>query len=108
MIRIDVITIFPEFFAGPLGISIPGRAQDAGVVQRHDTSVGTFLQVYTHGLALRMAVATEVVPYGLHIEVQFPRYAVDASIRQVVLDPPQLIEGDVHDGWDFGLMTPTR
>jgi len=26
MLRINVVTIFPEFFAGPLGLSIPSRA----------------------------------------------------------------------------------
>lgn len=31
--RIDVVTIFPEFFAGPLELSIVGRAQAAGVVE---------------------------------------------------------------------------
>jgi tRNA (guanine37-N1)-methyltransferase len=31
-LRINVITIFPEFFAGPLGLSIPSRAREAGLV----------------------------------------------------------------------------
>ncbi|MGQ0641355.1 MAG: tRNA (guanosine(37)-N1)-methyltransferase TrmD [Gemmatimonadaceae bacterium] len=30
MLRINVVTIFPEFFTGPLGLSIPARAQAAG------------------------------------------------------------------------------
>ena len=30
--RIDIITIFPEFFAAPLGLSIPARAAAAGSV----------------------------------------------------------------------------
>ena len=30
--RIDIITIFPEFFAAPLGLSIPARAAGAGAV----------------------------------------------------------------------------
>jgi tRNA (guanine37-N1)-methyltransferase len=30
--RINVVTIFPEFFTGPLGLSIPGRAAEAGLV----------------------------------------------------------------------------
>jgi len=29
--KINFVTIFPEFFAGPLGLSIPSRARDAGV-----------------------------------------------------------------------------
>jgi tRNA (guanine37-N1)-methyltransferase len=32
-LRINVVTIFPEFFAGPLGISIPSRAAAAGAVE---------------------------------------------------------------------------
>lgn len=30
--RIRIVTIFPDFFTGPLSLSIPARAQDAGVV----------------------------------------------------------------------------
>ena len=30
--RIDIVTIFPEFFAAPLGLSIPARASAAGAV----------------------------------------------------------------------------
>jgi tRNA (guanine37-N1)-methyltransferase len=32
-LRISVVTIFPEFFAGPLGLSIPSRAREAGSVE---------------------------------------------------------------------------
>lgn len=32
-LRINVITIFPEFFSGPLGLSIPSRAREAGLVE---------------------------------------------------------------------------
>jgi tRNA (guanine37-N1)-methyltransferase len=32
-LRINVVTIFPEFFTGPLGLSIPSRAAAAGSVQ---------------------------------------------------------------------------
>ncbi len=31
--RINVVTIFPEFFRGPLSISIPGRTAEAGLVE---------------------------------------------------------------------------
>ena len=38
MIEIDVVTLFPEVLAGPLGVSIPGRAQERGLarVEAHD------------------------------------------------------------------------
>jgi tRNA (guanine37-N1)-methyltransferase len=31
-LRINVVTIFPDFFTGPLGLSIPSRAAAAGIV----------------------------------------------------------------------------
>jgi len=33
MLRVNVVTIFPQFFAETLGISIPGRARGAGAVE---------------------------------------------------------------------------
>ncbi|CAN5373808.1 hypothetical protein BH23GEM2_BH23GEM2_13500 [soil metagenome] len=33
MLAINVVTIFPDFFAGPLGLSIPARAAAAGAVR---------------------------------------------------------------------------
>lgn len=33
MLHINVVTIFPEFFTGPLGLSIPSRAAEAGAAE---------------------------------------------------------------------------
>ena len=44
MLRINVVTIFPEFFAGPLGLSILGRAREAGIVEYNVVD----LRDYTH------------------------------------------------------------
>jgi tRNA (guanine37-N1)-methyltransferase len=44
MLRINVVTIFPEFFAGPLGLSILGRAREAGIVEYKIVD----LRDYTH------------------------------------------------------------
>lgn len=44
MLRINVVTIFPEFFAGPLSLSIPSRAAAAGSVQYRVVD----LREYTH------------------------------------------------------------
>lgn len=44
MIRVNIVTIFPEFFAIPLAASIPGRAARAGLVQYRVTD----LRDYTH------------------------------------------------------------
>ena len=44
MLRIHVVTIFPEFFTGPLSLSIPARAAGAGAVSYHIID----LRDYTH------------------------------------------------------------
>lgn len=42
MLRINIISIFPEFFAGPLGLSIPKRAAEAGLVTYHCIDLRSF------------------------------------------------------------------
>ncbi len=44
MLKINVVTIFPEFFAGPLSLSIPSRAMAAGGVTYNVVD----LRDYTH------------------------------------------------------------
>jgi tRNA (guanine37-N1)-methyltransferase len=44
MMRINIITIFPDFFAGPLSLSIPARAAKAGLVEYNLID----LRDYTH------------------------------------------------------------
>ncbi len=43
-LRINVVTIFPEFFSGPLSLSIPSRAAEAGSVEYRIVD----LRDYTH------------------------------------------------------------
>src|SRR5437773_8973738 len=42
MLRIDILTLFPESFAPVLGTSIPGRAADKGLVSYHLTNIRDF------------------------------------------------------------------
>ena len=42
--RLNVVTIFPDFFTAPLGLSIPARAREAGSVEYHVVD----LRDYTH------------------------------------------------------------
>lgn len=44
MLRVNVVTIFPEFFAGPLSLSIPARAREASLVEYRVVD----LRDYTH------------------------------------------------------------
>jgi tRNA (guanine37-N1)-methyltransferase len=54
--RIDIVTIFPDFFTGPLGLSIPKRAAEAGLVTYRVVD----LRAYTHDRHRTV----DDVPYG--------------------------------------------
>jgi tRNA (guanine37-N1)-methyltransferase len=56
MMRINIVTIFPDFFTGPLRLSIPGRASEAGLVAYHVVD----LRDYTHDRHRTV----DDVPYG--------------------------------------------
>jgi tRNA (guanine37-N1)-methyltransferase len=43
-VRVNFVTIFPDFFEGPLGLSIPARARDAGIFSWRAVD----LRDYTH------------------------------------------------------------
>jgi tRNA (guanine37-N1)-methyltransferase len=42
VLHINLISIFPEFFAGPLGLSIPKRAAEAGLVRYNCVDLRSF------------------------------------------------------------------
>jgi tRNA (guanine37-N1)-methyltransferase len=42
MLRVNLISIFPDFFTGPLGLSIPKRAAEAGLVTYNCVDLRTF------------------------------------------------------------------
>ncbi len=42
MLTINLISLFPEFFAGPLGLSIPKRAAEAGLVMYNCVDLRSF------------------------------------------------------------------
>jgi tRNA (guanine37-N1)-methyltransferase len=56
VLRINIVTIFPSFFEGPLGLSIPKRARDAGLVDYRVVD----LRDYTHDKHRTV----DDVPYG--------------------------------------------
>jgi tRNA (guanine37-N1)-methyltransferase len=55
-VRINIVTIFPDFFTGPLGLSIPARAAADGLVEYRVVD----LRVYTHDKHRTV----DDVPYG--------------------------------------------
>ena len=42
--RINIVTLFPDFFREPLGLSIPGRAAEAGLVEYRVVDLRAFTQ----------------------------------------------------------------
>ena len=54
--RINIVTIFPEFFERPLGLSIPARAERAGMVEYRIIN----LRHYTHDKHRTV----DDIPYG--------------------------------------------
>ena len=85
--RIDVVTIFPELLAGPLGTSIVGRAAASGLVEYH------VHDLREHGLGRHRSV--DDYPYGggagmimrpepLFVALEPLR---DAGAHVVLLDP---------------------
>lgn len=54
--RINIVSIFPEFFEGPLGLSIPRRAADAGLVEYRTVD----LRDFTHDVHRTV----DDLPYG--------------------------------------------
>lgn len=55
-LKINIVTIFPDFFVGPLGLSIPARAERAGLVEYSLID----LRTYTHDRHRTV----DDIPYG--------------------------------------------
>jgi tRNA (guanine37-N1)-methyltransferase len=88
-LRIDVITLFPGVFPGPLGESIPGRASARGLVElrTHDLrqwGIGRHRSVddYPYGGGAGMVLRPE--PIGAALEAIAPP---GSSATRILLDP---------------------
>lgn len=86
-LRIDVVTIFPELFPGPLGASIPGRAIERGLAQltAHDLrrwGLGRHRSVddYPYGGGAGMILRPEPI-HGALTELTGPQ------TTRILLDP---------------------
>lgn len=87
--RIDVITLFPGVFPGPLSESIPGRALDRGLAQLHahdlrQWGIGKHRSVddYTYGGGAGMVLRPE--PIADALDAVAPR---DSGAFRILLDP---------------------
>jgi len=88
-LRLDVITIFPGMFPGPLGESIPGRAMSRGLAELHvhdlrDWGLGRHKSVddYPYGGGAGMVMRPE--PIGEALDAVAP---AGAPGRRILLDP---------------------
>lgn len=88
-LRIDILTIFPGLFPGPLGDSIPGRALARGLAELHvhdlrDWGLGRHRSVddYPYGGGAGMVMRPEPIAAGLDA-VAPPGTAA----RRILLDP---------------------
>lgn len=83
--RISFVTIFPEYFSGPLSVGIVGRAIDTGIVEidLHD--------IREHGLGAHRQV--DDTPYGggagmvMRVEPLFATLAPLADSHRVLMSP---------------------
>jgi tRNA (guanine37-N1)-methyltransferase len=89
VIRIDVITLFPGIFPGPLAESIPGRALERGLAELHahdlrDWGLGKHRSVddYPYGGGAGMILRPE--PIAAALEVAAPR---SSGAFRILLDP---------------------
>jgi len=89
MIRIDVITLFPEIFPGPLALSIPGRALERGLAELRvhdlrDWGLGRHRSVddYPYGGGAGMILRPE--PVGAALDAIA---AADGPGYRLLLDP---------------------
>jgi tRNA (guanine37-N1)-methyltransferase len=86
-LRIDVVTLFPEMFVGPLGSSIPARAIERGLVEVH------LIDLREHGLGRHRTVDDTTYGGGPGMVLRpEPVVAAIESLRRpespvVLLDP---------------------
>ncbi len=85
------------------------RIEDRGVVQRHDSAVGTLFHMdadISFGIVMLPA---EIVADGVHVDSQFVRYPLRAAAGQFILDTAQLIKCDNHSFISFRVdISPTK
>src|ERR1700675_45791 len=93
--KIDILTIFPDFFRGPLGYGIVRRARDSGVVEIEIHDLRAFTKDKHHtvddrpfgggeGMVLKPEPIFECIE-GLNIQNRTERLAVGAKQSVVLL-----------------------
>lgn len=92
MLIIHILTLFPEFFAGPLNVSIMKRAREKGLVKIELVNIRDFsrdkhrkVDDYPYGGGCGMVMK----PEPIFEAVEFAESAVKAEKKRVILLSPQ-------------------
>ena len=117
--RVDVLTLFPEAFAGPLDVSMIGRAREAGLLDLHlhhirdwATDRHRTADDYPFGGGQGMVLKVDVLDEALmHVQAQAPpgkvlllspqgRLLDDALVRELATEPRLVLVCGRYEGVD--------
>ena len=118
--RVDVLTLFPEAFAGPLDVSIIKRARDAGLldlhlhdIREHATDRHRTVDDQPFGGGHGMVMKVDVLDAALHAaqaQAEAPGYVIylspqgerldDALVRELAAHPRLVLVSGRYEGVD--------
>lgn len=92
MLKVHILTLFPEFFESPLNVSIIKRARDQGLVNIEMVNIRDFsrdkhkkVDDYPYGGGCGMVMK----PEPIFEAVEFAEKAIDTKKRRIILLSPQ-------------------
>ena len=75
-----------------------GGIEDGGIFKTNNASSGSFFKMHVGDLARRLKMfGPEVVPDGVHFQMQFLGDALHTAVWQGIFDVSQFFECDDHD-----------
>jgi tRNA (guanine37-N1)-methyltransferase len=117
--RVDILTLFPEAFAGPLDVSMIGRAREAGLLDLHLHNVRDWardrhrsVDDYPFGGGQGMVMRVDVLDEALmHVQALDARGTViylspqgrlldDALVRNLAIEPRLILVCGRYEGVD--------
>ncbi|MDR0788296.1 MAG: tRNA (guanosine(37)-N1)-methyltransferase TrmD [Gemmatimonadota bacterium] len=101
--KLNIVTLFPEFFTAPLGLSIPGRAANAGlvsyrVVNLRDFAEGHYKAVDDYPYGGGAGMVLKPGPFFAAVEsLGTPENGSDADSAEPASTPPILTGREMDD-----------
>jgi tRNA (guanine37-N1)-methyltransferase len=118
-VRVDVLTLFPEAFAGPLDVSMIGRARASGLLDLHLHNIRDWagdrhrtVDDYPFGGGQGMVMKVDVLDDALmHVQAEAPpgmvillspqgRILDDALVRELAAEPRLILVCGRYEGVD--------